>query len=920
MDPSYSRQAAVQKIQKNDMYNVYAAPFVSTVLQQINKEPGHIWETPSRHFIDYPQYISSFAGYSFLPRRTPYPTTVRNQTVSKDGPRANNYLEYFTMILQTEIAAKEVETEKFSMYKAFCWLARFGNQRVGLEQLEAPGLFAISVPGLRENSPHVELGDTLELRQLMVTYSNTFVGDIRGYNQQSWTGVVYHASVHGIHRAEEKVYLKVDGLREIFPSANPHNMTPIMVNVVFPLKKRTMQAYRDAMMFIDGALNKAIESERQMLKQSQQKLGEKMVDFVLGQNEVNGGAAHTNGTGIETGYNDWIRRMLFPVDSDGKIQTQLRKVPQRALFDSLVNYEQAHAVNSVCINDYGCLPYLISGPPGTGKTKTIVETAMQLLNSHITDHILICAPSESAGDTLALRLKEYLDTTQLLRLNGPWRADNEVAPALMQYTYMETDMFALPPFKQLMAYNIVVTSCRDASILVEARLTNTDLWTLEKNMLEAFKSEHANAPSNLHWGALLLDEAAQGTELDVLSAISAVCPPPEYPTSLPQPRFVLAGDEKQLGPKTSSHDPQCSQSLFARLFDRPIYKNHPLSRANTKPSTGPPVLRKSMLPILHTPFTNLIRNYRSHPAILSVPSSLFYADTLLPEATTPNTPLQSSSLWHGEKWPVLFVPHPYVEEIERDNGGWYNAEEARLACDFAAHLIRHDAVVQSDIAIISPFAAQVKRIRAVIRSSAYGFWDVNIGPLEAFQGLEKRVVIIATTRTRGKNFVERDVERGLGLIHQPRKMNVALTRAREALIVLGSASALAKDDHWREFLAFCWRNGLVKDDSGWWIKKRSKYEDGSNARVGVLEKALLAKKSRGVSGDGGRVLGGKAVGMEDNYDGDYEAWVESLKEAMDEEVDSFEGEENSEAGKEDEQVYVKEEVEGSVEQDAKNDV
>jgi helicase MOV-10 len=824
----------------------------------------------------------------------------------------NNYLEYFTEILQTEIAAKEVENERFAMYKTFCWLARLENGRFGPEPLVGPELFAISVPGLRENSPYVELGDTLELRQLMVTYSNSFVGDIRGFNQQAWTGVIYHASVHGIHRAEDKVYLKVDGLRKLFPSADPYNTVPIMVNVVFPLNKRAMEAYRDAMMFVDGALNKAIESERQMLMQSQQSLEEKMADFVLREEELNEGVAHTNGTGIEPRYNDWIRRMLFPVDIDGKIQTQLRKVPQRALFDPLVNYEQAHAVNSVCVNDYGCLPYLISGPPGTGKTKTIVETAMQLLNSHITDHILICTPSESAADTLALRLKKYLDITQLLRLNGPWRADNEVAPALMQYTYMETDMFALPPFKQLMAYNIVVTSCRDASILVDARLTNTDLWTLEKNMLEAFSSDHANAPSKLHWGALFLDEAAQGTELDVLSAICAVCPPPEYHTNLPQPRFVLAGDEKQLGPKTSSHDPQCSQSLFARLFDRPIYKNHPLSRTNTKPSTGPPVLRKSMLPILHTPFTNLIRNYRSHPAILTVPSSLFYADTLLPEAPTPNTPLQSSSLWLGAKWPVLFVPHAHVEEIERDNGGWYNAGEARLACDLAAHLIQHDAVVPSDIAIISPFAAQVKRIRAVARSSAYGFWDVNIGPLEAFQGLEKRVVIIATTRTRGKNFVEGDVERGLGLIHQPRKMNVALTRAREALIVLGSASALAKDDHWRDFLAFCWRNGLVKDDSGWWIKKRCKYENGSNARVGVLEKALLAKKSRRVNGDGGRLLGGKAVSVEDNYDGDYEAWVESLREAMNEEMDSFEGEENSEVSKEDEQVYVKEEVEDTV--------
>ncbi|KAF1977414.1 P-loop containing nucleoside triphosphate hydrolase protein [Bimuria novae-zelandiae CBS 107.79] len=612
--------------------------------------------------------------------------------------------------------------------------------------------------------------------------------------------MIYHASVYGVHRAEETVYLKVDGLQElILPKVSPPKPMPIFVNVVFPLQKRVIHACRDALVFVNDALDQALEKERQLLRQSgsvsqHQRLAKDMAEYVINDEKATNRNTQLNESDSDHLHNDWIRRMLFPVDTDGKVQTQLRKVTQRALFDSEVNYEQAHAVNSICINDYGCLPYLISGPPGTGKTKTIVETAMQLLNSHVTDHILICAPSESAADTLALRLKEYLSKTQLLRLNGPWRADNEVPAALMQHTYMENDMFTLPPFKQFMAFNVVVTSCRDAAILVEARLTNTDLWFLEKNMLEAFHPENLPALPKLHWGALLLDEAAQGTELDVLSAISAVTPAPEYPTSMPQPRFVMAGDEKQLGPKTASRDPQFSMSLFARLFERPIYKNHPLSRTNTKPSTGPPVLRRTMLPILYPPFTNLIRNYRSHPAILSVPSSLFYNDTLLPEAPTHSTPLQHSSLWQGKKWPVLFIPHPFVEDIERDGGGWYNAYEARLACDIAKHLITHDEVIPSTIAIISPFAAQVKRIRSLLRSHEYSFWDVNVGPLEAFQGLEKRVVIIATTRTRGKHFVEDDVKRGLGLIHQQRKMNVALTRAKEALIVLGSAEAMDEEE------------------------------------------------------------------------------------------------------------------------------
>ena len=86
--------------------------------------------------------------------------------------------------------------------------------------------------------------------------------------------------------------------------------------------------------------------------------------------------------------------------------------------------------------------------------------------------------------------------------------------------------------------------------------------------------------------------------------------------------------------------------------------------------------------------------------------------------------------------------------------------------------------------------------------------------VKAFQGLESRLVILCTTRTRDR-FLEQDVRRGLGVIHQPQKFNVALTRAKEGLIVIGNSAVLAKDKNWAAFLAFCHRNGLWEgDDSG----------------------------------------------------------------------------------------------------------
>lgn len=881
MDHAFPPQKAVQDF-RIEKHHVYAKPFIPEEWKKINKEPGTIHEAPSRHFIDYLRYISTFAGYSFLPHRAPATALKPEMLTSSDELRADNYLGYFATVWRTEIAAQEAKNEDFSLYKTFVRQVWPGGRNRTRHIL-----FSISVPGLREETPHVELGDTIELRQLFVDQFGNFLHQ-NGTFSRSWTGSILHACVYGIHRAEETVYLRVDGMQElVHPNVVYPTALPIVVNAVFPLRKRTINSCRDALVFIHNALGAARENKERPNGHTghvnrQHQLAIRMESSVATENRPVGEATERNGSSMKLEKNDWIRRMLFPTESDGKILTTLRTIPQRPLFDPAINYEQAHAVNSVCINDYGCVPYLISGPPGTGKTKTIVEIAMQLLNGHITDHILICAPSESAADTLALRLGKYLNPTQLLRLNGPWRADNEVPQALMQHTYLEDDMFTLPPFRQFMAYNIVVTSCKDAAILVDARLTNNDLWHFEKNMLEAFHAESPPTSPNLHWGALLLDEAAQSTELDILSALTTACPPVTYPATMSLPAFVLAGDEKQLGPKTASQDPHFSQSLFARLFDLPIYKSHPLSRSNRKPSSGPPVLKESMLPLPYPAFTNLIRNYRSHPAILSVPSSLFYADTLIPEAATPNTPLQNSTLWPHPGWPVLFIPHTHEEDIERDGGGWFNQREAHLACATAAHLIRHDAVRPSDIAIISPFAAQVRRIRSVMRSSEFGFWDVDIGPLEAFQGLEKRVVIIATTRTRGGRFVKEDMERGLGLIGQPRKMNVAITRAREALVVLGRGEALVEDESWRAFLAFCWRNGLVRGDKGGTGKEMEGYED---EKIGVLEKALVTKEVRMADGSEKRVLGGGAARLEDGYDNEYEAWVESLREALDEESD-----------------------------------
>jgi helicase MOV-10 len=857
-------------------YDVYAAPFIPSGSRSINLEvPFQTVQTRSRHQVDYPKYISTFIGTDFLSQRSLRAVGTHTENILPMALSTTMYKAYFTLSAQREYAAKARENEGHALY------------HVPLCRIEVPDddpVWALTIPGLREDSPFLEMGDTLQLRRLRLDANGRILsmpmpGEGSEYlpggpiYYKGWTGVQYDVCIFSVNRARELVYLKADGLLPVYGGYD-HN--PVFVNLILPSKHVKHHSQQKVIDYVASQLTEVVPLET---KSSLKVNSDQGLNVFRNAHVIRDASNNVFVEEVPISHNDWVRRMLFPTEEDGLIQTHLRGIPHRQLFDHAINFEQAHAVKSVCDGDYGTLPYLISGPPGTGKTKTLVEIAMQLLHTSRVRHMLICAPSEAAADTLALRLKHYLSHDQLFRLIRPGRADNEVPGELTQFCYVQDNMFALPPFRSLMAYNIVVASCQDAGILFEARLTNADLWHIEINMLAAIHPYDNFSSPSLHWGALLIDEAAQATEVDVLPAISVVCSPPQWPTKSTQPLFVLAGDENQLGPKTASHDSNLSTSLFARLADRPLYKAHPLSRLKIKPSAAPPVLKRSMLPIIYPPFTNLIRNYRSHPAILSVPNSLFYNDTLIPEAPQTSTPLQHSSLWRGKKWPVLFIPNSALDEIERDGGGWYNTSEAHIACNIAQTLIYEAEVEQKDICIMSPFAAQVRRLRTLIRSPRYGggkgLWDVNIGPLEAFQGLEKRVVILCTTRTR-ERFLKEDEKRGLGIVYQKRKMNVALTRAKQALFVIGNPEILMLDEHWRQWLAFCARNGLVDDRGEGWDAGR---EDFGIEKIGVLERALIAKEDLG--NEKAKVLGGGHETLDMSRD--YEVWMESLREAMDEE-------------------------------------
>ncbi|CAK3750563.1 helicase Mov10l1 [Lecanosticta acicola] len=725
----------------------YARPYIPLDLVRANHAPAIVLPSAPAASINYEAYINLFvadnfradtrvsAYYHAAKDSAPTNTSEQPETIS-----AASLPAYFASALTREAAALQKHCDEHALYNVV--LVRSPSEAT-------PFVYQLSVPGLREPSLSIEIGDVVCVRQLVFAPTGKIA-----FTSPSSPYPIYgqhNAVVWGVNRQNETLSLRIDWLE---PGSG-------RFNICFTVQKLRLDAMRGAIADAAGELHS---------------------------------------------LNAWFHSMTFPDPAHGILQYDLKRGDSPLdLHDEELNYEQLKAVQAVLRQDYGPVPYLVTGPPGTGKTKTVVETALQILSNDDKPALLLCAPSDPACDTLVQRLSKHLNPQRLLRLNAPSRSFPEVPNTVLPFCHVEGAAFSLPPFTAFMKKQVVVVTCRDAVMLLKACLSNRDLCTLELGLWTAFHPHATSRIPPLHWTGLIMDEAAQATEPESMLPLLVVAPPQTTVSDLKRPPFVLmVGDQHQLGPRTASKEPEMQQSMFERLLRLSLYQDHPLARSRHSGGTIRP-LTKDMLPVIRPPFADLIRNYRSHPAIIATPSSLFYHDTLEPTATSTDSLLQ----WHAfgkRKFPLLFANNSSRDEIEQDGGGWFNIGEADIALRYAMSFARERCLAPHEICIMSPFRAQVNVLRLKARSPEYKLSGVNIGPLEAFQGLESRLFILCTTRARDR-FVDQDIARGLGIIFEPRRFNMALTRAKEGLIVIGNPEVLMQDENWASFMAFCHRNG-----------------------------------------------------------------------------------------------------------------
>ena len=206
----------------------------------------------------------------------------------------------------------------------------------------------------------------------------------------------------------------------------------------------------------------------------------------------------------------------------------------------------------------------------------------------------------------------------------------------------------------------------------------------------------------------------------------------------------------------------------------------------------------------------LVENYRSHPALLKLPSQLFYQDELRAAAD----PVLTHSLAGWDELPVPGFPLIFYgiegkDEQEGNSPSWMNVDEMVMVRHYVGLLLDYRAsrLTAKDIGVVTPYQKQVQRMRAVL--SRKGWDEVDCGSVEQFQGQERRVIIISTVRS-SKEYIESDIKHNLGFLVNPKRFNVAITRPQALLIVIGNPHVLAQDAHWAALLRYAVDHGAYK--------------------------------------------------------------------------------------------------------------
>ena len=388
--------------------------------------------------------------------------------------------------------------------------------------------------------------------------------------------------------------------------------------------------------------------------------------------------------------------------------------------------------------------------------------------------VLVCAPSNIAVDQLTEKI--HATGLKVVRVSAKSR---EVVASSVDFLTLHNlvDQLALQTKSELYKLQLLkevhqgelsakdekrykqLRKAAERTILVNADVICTTLSGAGDGRLSTFRFHQ-----------VLLDEATQASEPEALIAIAKGAK-----------QVVMIGDHLQLGPVVMCKK-AAAAGLSRSLFERLILLGHQPVRLQVQ--------------------------YRMHPALSEWPSNTFYDGYLQNGVTALQREDRSSFPWPNPSLPTFFYASLGQEEISSSGTSYLNRTEAANVEKIVTTLLK-GGIAPEQIGVITPYEGQ--RSHIVQHMSRTGsmkrslYEELEVASVDSFQGREKDYIILSCVRSND--------HQGIGFLHDPRRLNVALTRAKYGVILLGNPKVLSRQPLWNNLLHHYKSRGLLVEGS-----------------------------------------------------------------------------------------------------------
>lgn len=416
---------------------------------------------------------------------------------------------------------------------------------------------------------------------------------------------------------------------------------------------------------------------------------------------------------------------------------------------------------------------IIHGPPGTGKTQTLVKIISE--NASNGKRVLVCAPTNAAVDHITKQLA--LHNVPLLRLGNSLKVDPSLIPYTLKGKILDSGLleitkrlkkeaeiirkkafryvrnFDKEAYKERKELRKALNDIRKDIRKIERDLTHACL-DKAKVITGTFVALQTKLLDKFDFDLVVVDEAGQALE------------PAVWSVARKANQLVLAGDPFQL-PPTLFTDDAVKLGLGVSLIEKGIELGVP---------------------------TNLLDvQYRMNDKIMQFSNTYFYNGKLHSAQTAKNKALKNE-----EYLPIEFIDTAGCgyEEVQHADGGLTNPHEI----DLIKKRIEELAINVNQLVVLSPYRMQVNLLR-----NEFADTGIHCQTIDSFQGQEKTVIIVSLVRSNDKGTI--------GFLSDYRRMNVALTRAEKKLIVIGDSATIGADSFYADFLNYIEKNGSYR--TGW---------------------------------------------------------------------------------------------------------